>query len=142
MGLRGQVCGEGSRMNVLLEDQGGKELEPSISGEPRGAGKCHRWGESAQSQGNKRELVWAHTGWVAGPLPEAHAGLGAARDARLGLSQPPVGSELGRAEWAQRGWGREAAVRWTPWGQCRTGKDTVQRNFPCRVGAWTSVKKI
>lgn len=86
-------------MNVLLEDRGGKELEPSISGEPRGAGKCHRWGESAQSQGNKRELVWAHTGWVAGPLPEAHMGLGVARGARLGLSQSPVGSELGRAEW-------------------------------------------
>lgn len=69
--LRGRVCWEGRRMNALLEDQGGKELEPGISGELRGAGKCRRWGESAQSQGNKGEPVWAQTGWMAGP-PQRH----------------------------------------------------------------------
>ena len=86
-------------MNALLEDQGGEELEPCISRELTGAGKCRCWGLSAQSRGDKRELVWAQTGRVAGSPAEAHAGLGAALSDRLGLSQPPAGWELGRAEW-------------------------------------------
>lgn len=59
------------------------------------AGNSEGWedavavGEAAESQGNKPELVWAQTGWVAGPPPEAHAGMGAARGDRPGLSQPP-----------------------------------------------------
>lgn len=68
------------------------------AGNSKGRENAIAVGDSAQRQGNNRELVWAQTGRVAGPPPEAHAGTGAAHGDRLGLSQPPVGWELGRAE--------------------------------------------
>lgn len=63
----------------------------------RRGGKAPPLRRGAQSQGDKRELVWAQTGRAAGPPPGACAGTGAARGDRPGLSQPPVGWKLGRA---------------------------------------------
>lgn len=77
--LLGQVsAGKAAEWMLWCSIKVEKSWKPYINGESKGRENAVAMWESAQSQGNKRELVWAQTSSQAGPPPEVHAGMGTA----------------------------------------------------------------